>query len=122
VLATPDGEAYPVDRRDPAIAYDEIGDLDARLAHRNSPDNRRVARNMMASATNTADVWMIASAVESSVEELSQALAIDGAMTCAFGPTRKIDTPSSRTLAMNSKSHVATMPGRNSGMVTVRSW
>ena len=64
---------------------------------------------------------MIANAVDNSVDELSQALAIDGAMTCALGPTRKIETPSSRTLAMNSSSYGATMPGRSSGIVTVRS-
>jgi hypothetical protein len=64
---------------------------------------------------------MIANAVDNSVDELSQALAIDGAMTCALGPTRKIDTPSSRTLAMNKSSHAATMPGRSNGIVTVRS-
>jgi hypothetical protein len=56
VLAAPDGEADPLNRRNAAIANDEVGDLDPRLGHRNSPENRRVARNMMASATNTADV------------------------------------------------------------------
>src|SRR5882724_2260238 len=102
VLALSHSKADAVDRHDAAITHDQIGDLDARVAHRNSPENRRVARNRMASATNTAEVWIIASAVDNSVEELSQALAIDGAMTCALGPTRKIETPSSRTLAMNS--------------------
>src|SRR5204862_7919119 len=109
-------------RDDAAITDGKVRDFDPRLTHRNSPENRRVARNNMASATNTADVCMIAKAVDSSVDELSQALAIDGAMTCALGPTRKIDTPSSRTLAMNRSSQAATMPGRSSGIVTVRNW
>src|SRR5439155_17724547 len=53
MLAAPHREADPVDREDAAIANDEIGDLDARFAHRNSPENRRAAPNRTASATNT---------------------------------------------------------------------
>ena len=54
-------------------------------------------------------------------DELSQELMIDGAMTLALGPTRKIDTPNSRTLAINTSSHAAAITGRSSGIVTVRS-
>ena len=57
-----------------------------------------------------------------SSDELSQALMIDGAMTFALLPTRKIDTPSSRTLAMNTNSQAAMIPGRSNGRVTVRIW
>ncbi len=73
------------------------------------------------SAMKTAAVWMRASAADSSLDELSHELMIDGAITLALGPTRKIETPSSRTLAMNTRSHAATMPGRSSGIYTVRS-
>ena len=44
-----------------------------------------------------------------------------GVMTLAFGPISRIDAPSSRTLAMKSRSHAAIRPGLRSGMVTVRS-
>ena len=55
------------------------------------------------------------------LDELSHELMIDGATTLACGPTRKIETPSSRTLAMKTRSQAATMPGRSNGSVTVRS-
>ena len=71
---------------------------------------------------NTAALWISARAADNSVEELIQALTIAGAMTLALGPTRKIETPSSRTLAINRRSQAAMIPGRNNGRVTVRSW
>ena len=43
-----------------------------------------------------------------------------GVMTLAFGPMSKIEAPSSRTLAMKSRSQAAMSPGRRSGIVTVR--
>jgi len=71
---------------------------------------------------NTAALWISAKAADNSVEELIQALTIEGAMTCAFGPTKRIEAPSSRTLAINSSSQAARIPGRSKGKVTVRSW
>ena len=43
-----------------------------------------------------------------------------GVMTLALGPISRMDAPSSRTLAMNSRSHAAIRPGLRRGMVTVR--
>src|SRR3954465_6278272 len=77
---------------------------------------------MTNSAMNTAADWIRASAADRVEDELSHASMIDGAMTLALLPTRKIDTPSSRTLAMNTSSHAAMIPGRNNGRVTVRIW
>src|SRR5215471_7593201 len=75
---------------------------------------------MIVSAINTAADWISASAEESVDDELSPASIIEGAMTLALLPTRKIDTPSSLTLAINTNSHAAIIPGRSSGSVTVR--
>ena len=75
---------------------------------------------MMATAMKTVAVWISAIAADSSELELSQELTIAGAITLEFGPIRKIETPSSRTDAMKISSHAATMPGRSSGIVTVR--
>ena len=75
---------------------------------------------MTNSAMNTAADWISANAADKVEDELSQASMIDGAMTLALLPTRKIDTPSSRTLAMNTSSQAAMIPGRSSGKVTVR--
>ena len=68
----------------------------------------------------TAADWISAKAEESVDDELSHASMIEGAMTLALLPTRKIETPSSLTLAMNTNSHAAIIPGRSSGSVTVR--
>ena len=43
-----------------------------------------------------------------------------GVITFAFGPMRRIEAPSSRTLAMKRSRAAAMRPGRSSGMVTVR--
>src|SRR3954470_6286405 len=126
MLAAADRKADPVDGDGVAVADDQIRDLDMpgvgrRDAHAASRCSPRVARKRMASATATVRVWMSARAAVSSLLELFQALAIEGAITLALGPMRKIEAPSSLTLAMNMRSHAARIPGRSSGRVTVRS-
>ena len=59
---------------------------------------------MMTSATATASVCSRAMAEASSVLVENHDSTIAGVMTLDFGPTSKIDAPSSRTLAMNSSS------------------
>src|SRR5215472_2379451 len=75
---------------------------------------------MIVSAMKTAADWISAKAAESVEDELSHASIIDGAMTLALLPTRKIETPSSLTLAMKTNSLAAIIPGRSSGSATVR--
>ena len=60
-------------------------------------------------------------AAVSSVLVENQDSTMAGAMTLALGPVRRIDAPSSRTLAMKRRSQAATRPGLRRGMVTVRS-
>ena len=81
-------------------AHDQIGDLDAGLVHWVAPVTRRARLNRTATATNTVAVWISAIAADSSELELSQELTIAGVITLEFGPIRKIDTPSSRTEAI----------------------
>ena len=65
-------------------------------------------------------VCINAIAAESSELDDSHELTIAGATTLEFGPIRKTETPSSRTLAMKINSQAATRPGRSSGSVMVR--
>ena len=57
---------------------------------------------------------------DESVELANQLSTIEGIITLECGPISRIEAPSSRTLAMNSSSHVAIRPGISNGTVTVR--
>ena len=99
----------PFTADDVAVAHDQVGDLDPRSAALTSapPERRASRRSMMTSATNTVAVWISAIAADELGDELSQASTIDGAITLALRPIRKIETPSSRTQAMKISSHAA---------------
>ena len=127
MLALPHGEADAVHGRRFAVADHQVGYVDTRLfyahlAHESSLVAPRLRRNKTISATITVAVWISAIAAVSSVPLEAKAATIDGAITLAFGPIRKTDTPSSRTQAMKISSHAARMPGFSSGRVTVRIW
>ena len=107
-----------------AVAHDQVAHLDRAPGSRSlaSRAGRRGAppRTGSTSATTTASVWISAIAAVSSELVENHDSTIDGVITLAFGPIRRIEAPSSRTLAMNSSSHAATRPGLSSGIVTVR--
>src|SRR5262249_61857082 len=124
VLAGPDGERHAARGDAPAVADDQVAHLDRRAAHPHSPPcwtARRATANRRASAASTARVCKSAIAAVTSVLDENQASTMAGVITLAFGPINRIDAPSSRTLAMNRRSHAATSPGLSSGRVTVRS-
>src|SRR5262249_14526811 len=130
MLAGPDGERDPADGGHAAVAHHEVAHLDRRAGRGARPAEpahspgcctaRRAAAKRRIRARATASVCSRAMAAVSSVLVENHDSTMAGVMTLARGPIRRIDAPSSRTLAMNSRSHAATSPGRSSGMVTVR--
>src|SRR5207247_9580821 len=104
-----------------AVADHQVAHLDGRPAHAHSPTGwvaRRATANRMTSAMATASVWRTAMAAVSSELVENHASTMAGVMTFAFGPIKRMDAPSSRTLAMKSRSHAATRPGLSSGKLT----
>src|SRR5262249_32616334 len=124
VLAGAYGERHAAHRDDAAVADDQVAHLDRRARHAHSPScwtAPRATANRIAGGAPPARVGKSAMAAVSSVLVENHDSTIAGVMTFAFGPISKIDAPSSRTLAMKSRSHAAISPGLSSGIVTVRS-
>src|SRR6266536_5301956 len=134
MLARADRERDAAHGRHRAVTDHEVPHLDGgrarpwgrrgrRGAHGHSPTGRRARRataKRKARAKATANVWRSAMAAVSSVLVENHDSTMAGVITLAFGPMSRIEAPSSRTLAMKSRSQAATRPGLSSGMVTVR--